>query len=146
MWVTAYCDASFGRDRAGGWAVWLRSSAGRLTRQGPCPPWVKDSVSAELAAIFAAVHLSVATWSAGVQGVLVCSDCQPALELAAVQRIASAGAARRLEERLRSLTDKHGLSLRTRWVKGHRPASAGTAAYLNDWCDRSARAARRAKR
>jgi ribonuclease HI len=148
MWVTAYCDASFarvGRERHGGWAVWLRSSAGRLTRQGVCPPWVRDSVAAELAAIFAAVHLSVVTWR-GVAGVLVCSDCQPALDLAAFQRTATAGGSRRLQERLRALTITHEVAIHMRWVKGHRRPSAGTSAFLNDWCDRSAKASRRAKR
>ena len=44
-----------------------------------------------------------------------------------------------VQERLRARVEARWLGLRTRWVAGHRPASAGTSAFLNDWCDRSAR-------
>jgi len=144
MWVTAYCDASWSRRQRGAWAVWLRSNAGRLARHGACPGYVIDSVSAELAAVFAAIHLSVAAWGDRVKGVLVCSDCQTALELTDVDRPLSRNKAiRRLQQRIRALVKASTLALRRRWVRGHRPSSMGTTAFLNNWCDRAARRARR---
>jgi hypothetical protein len=138
MWVTAYCDASFDRRRGGAWAAWLRCDVGRLTQHGRCPVYVKDSVSAELAAIYAAAYLAATTWT--VRGILVCSDCRPALELAATVR-PGRGASRRLQERLREVLDRKSIALETRWVAGHRPRAAGTSAFLNDWCDREAKRA-----
>ena len=144
MWVTAYCDASWSRRQRGAWAVWLRSNAGRFVRHGLCPAYVTDSTAAELAAVFAAIHMSVSAWGDRVTGVLVCSDCQSALELADVGRpLARNKALRRLQERIRALVESTSIALRSRWVKGHQPSSAGTAAFLNNWCDRSARQARR---
>lgn len=141
MWVTAYCDASFDRSRGGAWAAWLRCDAGRLVRRGRGPAYVTDSVSAELAAIDAAAYLAVTTWT--VRGILVLNDCQAALELAARVR-PGRGASGRLQARLREVLGSKGVVLKTRWVPGHRPRSAGTSAFLNDWCDREAKRARRA--
>lgn len=145
MWVTAYCDASWSRRGQGGWAVWVRSGGGRLVRSGACPPYVNDSVSAEMAAVFAALYLAVKTWGPRVKGVLVCSDCQPALiHTAPDYPLAQRRSIRRMQQRIRALILEHGIAVRTRWVQGHRKPTEGTPAYLNHWCDRSARRARRA--
>src|SRR5688572_30666413 len=104
MWVTCYTDASWAKKSGGGWAVWLRSSEGRVVRQGPCPPYVKDSLEAELSAIYAGVFLAVRTWGSSVAGVLVCSDCQSALELLESGRLPKhKPGAQRLLQRVRAL-------------------------------------------
>jgi ribonuclease HI len=144
VWVTGYTDASFQRKTGGAWAVWLRSDEGRIVRSGTCPPYVRDSQAAELAAIYASVYLATKTWPA-TRGVLICSDCQGALAAAEVTAaLASDRAIRRLQQRLRDVIAAARVDLRLRWVKGHRPKSADTRAWLNHQVDRLAGKARRA--
>lgn len=146
VWVTAYVDASFSRAHGGGWAVWLRCALGRLVRRGPCPPYVRDSTAAELAAIFAAVHLAATRWPGRVRGVLVRGDCQGALALADPQAALTRNAGlRTLQQKLRATTAQHAITLECRWVRGHQAPSGGTSAFLNDACDRLARRARKAR-
>lgn len=145
MWVTCYADASFG-DGRGAWAVWLRCSEGRAIRRGPCPSYVKDSNAAELAALFAGVHISIALWGERVTGISLRSDCKGALDLAAPDApLHRKPAFRRLQEKLRATALAHGIELERRWVKGHQPVGSGAAAYLNRECDRLARKTRRKK-
>lgn len=144
---TCYADASFSKNGGGAWAVWLRSLEGRVVRRGPCPRYVKDSVSAELAALFAGVHLAVSRWGSRVRGVSLRSDCMGALDYAdPAAPLARNKAVRRLQQKLRELTAAHGLEVERRWVKGHQPRDRSTAAYLNGACDRLARKTRRAKK
>lgn len=133
MWVTCYTDASFRPRFGGGWAVWLRSSEGRLVRNGVCPSYVNDANAAELAAIFAGIYLARREWPT-TTGVLLCSDSMVALGACATDApLHKSPALRRLQKRIRAVAA--GVELRTKWVKGHLPTSMGTHAWLNNQCD-----------
>jgi ribonuclease HI len=141
MWVTCYTDASFD-GHTGAWAVWIRSSRGRIVRSGACPPYVKDSNAAELAAIFAGIHLALREWPGKVRGILICSDSQVALSLASPEASLVTSeknpSFRRLQLKIRTALADAQVELQTRWVKGHRSPKSGTTAYLNHQCDRFA--------
>jgi ribonuclease HI len=142
MWVTCYTDASYSDRDGGAWAVWLRSDRGRIVRSGTCPQYVTDSTCAELSAIFAGVFLAVRTWP-DTHALLVCSDSQSALALAHPEaKRARKAANRKLQDKLQELLRQRKIELCFRWVKGHQPARAGTAAWLNRSCDKRARRAR----
>ncbi|MCG8424032.1 MAG: RNAse HI domain-containing protein [Proteobacteria bacterium] len=145
VWVTCYTDASWSPRKGGGWAVWLRSGQGRIVRRGPCPPYVTSSYEAELAAIFAGIYLAANAWGALVRGITVYSDCRAALEILTPEARPARAMAGRLQGKIRGLLNRYAVELETRWVKGHQPISAGTAAYLNRQCDRLANTARLAK-
>lgn len=145
-WATCYTDASLS-PKGSAWAFWLRFQEGRLVRSGACPKYVRDSNAAELAAIFAAVHVATTTWPGRLAGILVCSDCRFALGVldgTMPVRKRYGPAVARLVDRTRATLVQHEVSLRTRWVPGHRDPATGTAAFLNDVCDRLA--TRRRKR
>jgi ribonuclease HI len=145
VWVTCYTDASYSDDAGGAWAVWLRCDRGRLVRSGLCPPYVREANAAELAAIFAGLHLAVTTWGSRVDGVSLRSDSKVALGHADPEsKLSRNSALRRLQERVRSLLREHDLELDCRWVRGHQRVEAGTHAFLNDRCDRLAKRARKA--
>ena len=147
MRVTCYTDASWSERDGGAWAVWIRSDAGRIVRQGLCPPWVRDSTLAELSAIYAALYLSVRAWGGAVREVLVVSDSRDALRFAAEDTPPARGQrARALQRKIRELAEAHGVVLLGRWVKAHQRGTADTAAYLNNECDRLAKRRRRAGR
>lgn len=136
-WATCYVDASYSRKIGACWSAWLRSSEGRIIRSGACPSWIRDSVGAELAAIYAGVFLAVARL--GARGVLVRSDCRPALGLAAPDaRRARRREHARLQARLRALVAEHDVDLDLQWTPAHRPRREGTRAILNAACDRLA--------
>jgi ribonuclease HI len=140
MWVTCYTDASLDKH-AGAWAVWIRSSHGRIVRSGACPPYVKDSNAAELAAIYAGIHLALRAWPGETRGILVCSDSQVALRLASPAAPIASGKRqdfRRLQLKIRAAVAAARVELKTRWVKGHRSPKSDTTAYLNHQCDRFA--------
>lgn len=123
--------------------MWLRSEEGRVVRSGPCPAYVMTSHQAELAAIFAGVYLAITSWPGRTRNVLVCSDCEGALYHArADSPLSRKTGTRRLQEKLRALLAEHSVGLSLRWVKGHRPGSEDTRAYLNNAVDRLARTAR----
>lgn len=144
MWVTCYVDASFSRGQGGAWGVWLRSARGRVVRHGLCPDYVRDSTAAELAAVYAGVYLAQRTWPE-TRGVLVCSDCQAALQWAQPGGPHARRGARRVQEKLHALVSDLDIAIQCKWVKGHQPARSSTAAYLNHHCDRMAVRARRQK-
>jgi ribonuclease HI len=145
MWVTCYADASYSERAGGAWAVWLRSERGRIVRSGACPRYVCDSTLAEFAAIYAGVYLALAEWAPSVRGIFVRSDCQGALLLASpTGATARTRRGRKLQRRLFRLIEEHAVELSCRWVRGHQPRTAGTAAWLNDQCDRMANRRRKA--
>jgi len=142
VWVTIYTDASFGAQ-GGGWAVWIKSARGRLVKRGRCPDYVSCSTSAELAAIFAGVHLACRAWPGEVQGILLRSDSQAALHLAEpTVRLSGNPAIRVLQQKLRGVVAEHDLTLDCRWVRGHQSRRSGTSAFLNHACDAQAKKAR----
>lgn len=147
MWVTCYTDASFSERHGGGFGVWLRSYLGRVVRSGRCPRYVKSSTDAELSAIYAGVFLALRAWPSRVAGVLVCTDCQAAIDLARPgSALAPRKAARRLQRRLWALLDESHVELDLRWVKAHQKPTTSTRAYLNHQCDRLARRGRKRRR
>lgn len=140
LWVTVHADASFDpRTRRGGWAVWVKTEAGRIVRSGPCPAYVTNAHHAELAAIFAGIHLAV-THFPETTAVLVRSDCQPALrDVDNLGRPARHRVLSHLREKI--LKTLAGRVVRTSWVKGH--DGAGTRpSWVNTACDRMAKEAR----
>lgn len=144
MWVTCYTDASYSEAAGGAWAVWLRSDLGRIVRAGRCPPYVRDSCAAELAAIFAGVHLALRAWAPHVRGIFVRSDSLTALANAdPTAPLRRPAATRRLQDKLRKLLGEHAVVLSCRHARGHRPSNESTAAFLNGRCDALARATRR---
>lgn len=147
FWVTCYTDASFSHSGAG-WAVWGRCVEGRLVRRGACPGYVKSSLEAELAAVFAGIFLSCQTWGARVRGVVVRTDCQPAIHLLTTDGVRPRTQKRwpgamRLRAKILGLVKERGIGLDLRWVMGHQ-ASNSVQAYLNRACDELAAEARRA--
>lgn len=138
MWVTCYTDASFHRSAGGTWAVWVRSDRGRIVRSGDCPTYARDSVVAELSAIYAGIYLILREWGRAVRGIRIRSDCQGALALAAAPSERNV-AARRLHQKIHAIAKAHGVELDLAWVKGHQPRKSGVRAWLNAECDRLAR-------
>ncbi len=146
MWVTCYTDASYSPMSGGAWGVWLRSNLGRLKRHGRCPDYVRNSIQAELAAIFAGVHLSLARWGAAVEGILIRSDSQGALVWLEPDRPpARDKALRKLQSKIHEAAGTHGVTLSGRWVKGHQKTGS-LEAFLNNQCDKMARKRRRSPR
>jgi ribonuclease HI len=145
VWVTVYADASFNPVEGGGWGVWVRSERGRFVRRGKCPPYVKTSGEAELAAIYAGVCLALRAWKGEVRGFFVRSDSQEALFHAVpAAPLSRAPAVRRLQQKLRELLGPR-IEVHAKWVKGHQKPSNGTAAYLNAACDKLAKRGRRSR-
>lgn len=139
-WVTCYTDASLSKDQSA-WAFWLRSRDGRIVRSGSCPAYIRNSNEAELAAIFAAVHVATRTWRGRIAGILVCSDCRFAVQIldgTLPVRKRYGRVVQRLVDKTRAALQRHDVALRTRWVAGHRDPASGTPAFLNDACDRLA--------
>ena len=115
-WVTAYTDASF-RAGKGGWAIWLRSSAGRVVRRGECPLSICDSTEAELYAVLQAVKIAVEVWPTTC-GVLINSDCKGILRAlwpwSPPLRRASLHA---LQDTARHFIEAHGIRIRTKRIR-----------------------------
>ncbi|WP_437955073.1 RNase H family protein [Sorangium sp. So ce119] len=145
FWVTCYTDASFGPSGAG-WAVWARCVEGRVVRRGACPGYVKSSLEAELAAIFAGLFVACRTWGARIRGVVVRTDCQAAIHLLTTDAVRPRTqnrwpGAMRLRAKILALVKERGIGLDLRWVMGHQ-ASNCVQAYLNRACDKLAAVAR----
>lgn len=135
MLVTLYCDASWNSSKnVGGWAVWLRSSHGRIVRSGECPDYCDSSTVAELAAIFAGLHIATESW-ADTSKVLVRSDCTGALS--AIRNKPRVASMVRLHRKISQLKVLSGIAIEDRWVKGHQ-FSGEVEAYVNNRVDRLA--------
>jgi ribonuclease HI len=145
--ATVHADASWSRETMkGGWAIWVKSERERVIRAGPCPPYVKDNNEAELAAIFAGLHvLSTRSWFSDVGLVYVRSDCTSALRWMDV----APSAARHpggllLYEKIKALRTAHPrCELDIGHVKGHQGRSTRPG-YVNDRVDVLSREARHA--
>lgn len=145
MFVTLYCDASFCREsRVGGWAAWLRSECGRIVRSGVTPPYCVESYEAEIAAVFAGLHLAVTSWPT-TTAVLVRSDCRSALDALAPGRAFRHEGAVKLASMISDLRERHSLRLIPGWVKGHRHGAA-VDVHLNRQVDAKAKAVMRYER
>lgn len=141
-WVTVHADASYG-PQGGGWAVWVRTKAGRVVRSGVCPGYIKHSGHAELSAIFAGIHVAVTCFPKCL-GVLVRSDCQEALRhLERRTEKSRDPAVQRLRDKVVEALGTRWL--RIKWVKGHGRGEK-TDSYVNNTCDRMARKARKSGR
>jgi ribonuclease HI len=132
MLSTLYCDASWSHHRQrGGWAVWLRSNDGRIIEHGRVPDYCTLSYEAELAAIFAGVHLATKKWPT-TEAVLIRSDCRQALDLIGEKRPPKAKhpGACRLVSKILEVRDAAKVRLIPRWVKGHQDGQK-VDAWLN---------------
>lgn len=135
MRVTLYCDASWSDEhRVGAWAVWLRSGVGRIVRAGHCPAYCDSSTSAELAAIFAGMHIATTKWF-DVTRILVRSDCKSALD--AMLTPAAPASMQRLQNRIVTLIGMRGISVDPRWCPGH-AGQGDTAGFVNNQVHRLA--------
>lgn len=147
MLVTLYCDASWSTSHGGtgGWGVWLRSDQGRIIRRGPCPDYCKHVFEAELAAIFAGLHLAVTYWP-DTKTIVVRSDCRHAVNIVTGQQVPKEKhrAARRLRNKITKLRKRHKVRIIGKWVKGHQPGDK-VDAYLNRRVDQLAGEAMRAE-
>jgi ribonuclease HI len=119
---------------------------GRVVRSGACPPYVKSSLEAEVAAIFAGIFLSRRTWGDAVRGVVVRTDCQAAIDHLSAESLRPRLQRRqpglvRLREKIHALIEQHGIELELRWVKGHQVTNTAQA-FLNRACDQLAGKAR----
>lgn len=139
-WITVHADASYNpKTREGGWAVWVRGGGGRIVSSGPCPDYVANAHHAELAAIYAGIHLAVKKFPE-VTAILVRSDCQPALHNLQNLQVPNRNA---VIERLRvKICEAAGPRLiKTKWVRGHDSGNTRES-WVNNACDRMAREAR----
>lgn len=146
MWVTLYTDASL-KDGKASWAIWARSSEGRLVHSGEYPGPCAVSDHAEAYAILMGIKAVLVAWE-GVIGIQINSDSKNAL--AAVTYMAPtprdrvlADIQEQVETALGRDYARHegGVRIRTKWVKGHQLGS-GVRAWLNNACDRIAKKAR----
>jgi ribonuclease HI len=147
LWCTAYTDASWHQD-TGGWATWLRynddANPKRVVRNGPCPDYVKDSTSAELYAICAAIALCLETWD-DLEGIGVRSDCKPAITWA-IQALSGKTHHKRadiryMKEKLYKLVREKRIHVVVKWVPAHQNDTS-VRTYLNNACDGIAKKAR----
>lgn len=134
--VTLYCDASwYAEESVGGWAVWVRSTYGRIVRAGVCPDYLTNSYEAEIAAIFAGLHLTTKAWPE-LKSILVRSDCTGALR--ALENPPRSPGGKRLHSKIVELRQEHGLKLIPAWVRGHQGGSRRDA-WLNRKVDEMAK-------
>lgn len=125
------------------------AATGRIVRSGPCPDWragtggrrCQRSYEAELAAIFAGIHLATTHWPQ-TSVIIVRSDCQQALDIITrriIPKQRHAGA-RRLRDKIAEL--RRQVRLVPKWVKGHQSGNR-TDAWLNRKVDELAGDAKR---
>ena len=144
MKTTLYTDASVDtHTRTGGWGMWAKSDIGRIVRGGVIhPKFCGDSTHAEMAAVFAGLHVVLRAWGDDLTEVLVRSDNNTVTRL-----LSSEGTRMRcyrrhpeLKDLVDRITEKLGDKVRLipAWVKGHQTGWS-TPAYVNDECDRQAR-------
>lgn len=136
MLTTLYCDASwYQEERVGGWAVWLRSERGRIVRAGTVPDYCEHAYEAELAAIFAGVYLTTASWP-DTSAIVVRSDCDAALKLMSGRNLPRHQGAHMLTSKISEI--QKSIRLLPKWVKGHQSGDS-TEAWINRKVDRLAR-------
>lgn len=150
MWVTLYTDASL-KEGVASWAIWARSSEGRLVQSGEYPGYCAKSDHAEAYAILMGIKAILAKWK-GVHGIQVNSDSRNALDIVRYMAPTASdpvmcGIQVSIEAELgRDYNiDSEGVKLRAKWVKGHQ-WGGGVRAWLNNACDRIAKKARLGER
>jgi ribonuclease HI len=142
VWITLYTDASFHPKEGGGWACWLRSSLGRVVRQGVCPPEVRDNNLAEMHAIWMGITIGMETWAkAGIEGFHVKTDSTVAISVLKYgARPPRQHASKLYQERVRALLSPD-IRIKLVWVKGHQSGD-GVQAWLNNKVDSLSRDSR----
>ena len=140
--VTLHADASFHhKSGAGGWAVWIKGAQGRIIEWGACPAYVNAHNDAELAAIFAGLHLTVTRWP-GLRRVLVRSDSKDALRRVSLRPSpARSPATEGLARKIDALIEKHALEIIPAWLRGHQTTDTRPA-FINARVDALSRKAR----
>jgi ribonuclease HI len=120
------------RYEKAGWSVWLRSDRGRVVLKGECPPDIRDSTMAELYAAVQAVELAKQSWPE-TSAVLLNMDSTGAINKI-TGRVGDSGKLLPLLRRLHS----HGLKIRCKHIRGHRPSGDSVRTYLNQQVDKLA--------
>ena len=147
LFVTCYTDASwYHHDKVGGWAVWIRSERGRIVKHGPCPGYIKNSMQAELAAIYAGIRLTMNYWP-DTGRILVRSDCKAALQKLKEAKLGKTPR-RDTNKALNPVTrlcwkiEDVDVEVVPKWVRGH-ATDGSVQTWLNNHCDAEAKKAAR---
>lgn len=161
--VAIFSDASFSfKTRCGGWGAWVKGDgmAAGILRGGPLKDQPRGVDEAELCAIANALAVAEAEGLlTPARFILVQSDCMAALHALrfaglAKDRPAADGLPVAVPKRSRLMTSKcmayirdlvarTGIELNVRHVRGHTGGEAGRF-WVNDQCDKMAKAGRRA--
>lgn len=141
--VTVFTDASFDhKTKAGGYAVWIKASWGRLQHWGRLRMKADTSQVAEAAALVNGICLAARKMDMRPGDTIVAvSDCKNAIDMLRHGQGWSKQK-RALVEMVRSETRARGINVVFRHVKAH---TGGTDArsWVNDWCDKRAREGRK---
>lgn len=146
--ATVLCDASFDKPRSrrygfGGWAAWIAIDGQAERVKGFGPIKADDLTNSTEAEVYAALN---GIWLArrhGATHVLVRSDCTTVAEL--IEGKVRSPRLLSIWRRALARPDMQGVILEARHVKGHGEITC-RATFVNDWCDRHAKAAMRKQR
>lgn len=144
MRATVIPDASFCPiKKVGGWAAWASIDGYQRPVKG-FGTFKTDLPTSTYAEVYAALN---GVWLAARRGatrILVRSDCRAVEYL--INGTISATDLRRVWTKALAAKELQDVVLESRWIKGHGSPQRSSAAYVNDWCDRNAKAAMKAAR
>lgn len=142
VWVTVYTDASYCPNTHGAAAAWwAKCDHGRLKHRIRLHG-VRSSIEAEIMACFHAAKHVVSSWGAQyIEGILFCTDCQPAIQTLR-WRAPRHRVFHKPQERFNELME--GIKWKMRYVPAHQ-TDKSPQTWLNNWCDREAKLARTEK-
>lgn len=139
--ATINTDASWcPQTRSGGWAVWISIDGGvKVKRSGIFKARARDAQHAEQMACMNGLWLAAGR---GVSHALVQTDC-----LALVQT-SGRGHGSKQNNEFMAARDEHWPNMHVRWkhVKAHAKRITTARQWVNDWCDREAKAHMREQR
>src|SRR5690606_37854520 len=147
MLVTINCDASHSSHTGdGGYAFWISSNAGIFKRYGKFKNKVRCPAEAELMCIANAVYYTIHNkelW--GISKIIINTDSKLSIHM-----IKTYSAKKKKSERLRIIArdivnNLNGIKYDLRHIKAHTKDLKEKNAWVNDWCDRMSRKARKDK-
>lgn len=143
MLVTLFTDGSHNHHNgAGGWAVWVESSKGRLVHYGTCPSdLVECSNHAELFAIHMGLQLALREWGSEIHAFRICADSESALRHARKGPLRSRVRDRsmmKIRGWIQDLYKRARVQVLVEHVKGHQDPSLGHEFAMNNNVDRLA--------
>lgn len=145
--TTIITDASWcPNTQAGGWAAWAVNSGNRQKFSGELRRYT-NSFEAECAAITNGFFLAHKRGLLVRQGrVIIQSDCQQALEVLIEQGRTSNPAVSKMLAQLAEYHNLYKYDIEARHVRGHQNPNKDARTYVNNWCDREAKAKMRLMR